>query len=99
MVPPVRAKSKAGKDAARRNSRAIQAVEDDPGAFGGARIWNDYGDEDPFRVYNEGFVDALEASGTNVSAHSWPGGHEGSYWTKHWPAYQRFYANSLAHCG
>jgi len=76
----------------------VEAVEDDPGAFGAARIWNDYGSGDPFRVYNEGFVDALEAGGTQVSAHSWPGGHEGSYWSEHWPAYQRFYANSLAHC-
>lgn len=76
----------------------IEAVKDDPDAFGTARIWNDYGNSDPFRAYNEGFVDALESGGTNVNAHSWPGGHEGSYWTEHWPAYQRFYASSLAHC-
>lgn len=77
----------------------VEAVQDDAGAFGDTRIWNDYGSEDPFRVYNEGFVDALEAGGTDVSAHSWPGGHEGSYWSSHWPAYQRFYVNALARCG
>lgn len=77
----------------------VEAVQDDAGAFGDTRIWNDYGSADPFRVYNEGFVDALEAGGTDVSAHSWPGGHEGSYWSAHWPAYQRFYVNALARCG
>jgi S-formylglutathione hydrolase FrmB len=76
----------------------VEAVQADPGAFGGMRIWNDYGDEDPFRVYNEGFVDALRAGGTDVSAHSWPGGHEGGYWDEHWPAYQRFYLNALTSC-
>ncbi|HEY5814715.1 MAG TPA: alpha/beta hydrolase-fold protein [Solirubrobacterales bacterium] len=77
----------------------VRIVQEDPDAFGDTRIWNDYGSEDPFRVYNEGFVDALEAGGTDVSAHSWPGGHEGSYWDAHWPAYQRFYVSSLDHCG
>ena len=77
----------------------VEAVQTDPGAFGDARIWNDYGDEDPFRPYNEGFVDALEAGDADLSAHSWPGGHEGGYWEAHWPAYQRFYVNALNHCG
>lgn len=76
----------------------VEAVQADPDAFGGMRIWNDYGSEDPFRPYNEGFVDALEGGGTDVSAHVWPGGHDGSYWSEHWPAYQRFYVNSLASC-
>ena len=39
-----------------------------------------------------------EAGDTDLSAHSWPGGHDGAYWNRHWPAYQRFYANALAHC-
>ncbi len=76
----------------------VGAVRDNPDAFAGMRVWNDYGDEDPFRVYNEGFVDYLRADGAEVSAHSWPGGHDGSYWNRHWPAYLRFYANSLASC-
>jgi S-formylglutathione hydrolase FrmB len=76
----------------------IEAVQNDPEAFGEARIWNDYGDEDPFRVYNEGFVDALRTGDADLTAHSWPGGHDGSYWDSHWPAYQRFYLNSLRHC-
>lgn len=77
----------------------VRMVQGDPRAFGGIRVWNDYGTEDPFRVYDEGFVSALRADGADLSAHSWPGGHEGSYWNKHWAAYLRFYANSLAHCG
>jgi S-formylglutathione hydrolase FrmB len=76
----------------------VGTVAADPGAFGSMRIWNDYGRGDPFRGYNEGFVDHLEGGGTEVSAHSWPGGHDNAYWNPHWPAYLRFYANSLAHC-
>jgi len=76
----------------------VEAVRSDPGAFGDARVWIDYGTEDPFRPYAEGFVDALRAGNADLSAHSWPGGHEGGYWDSHWPAYQRFYVNALAHC-
>jgi S-formylglutathione hydrolase FrmB len=77
----------------------IETVQDDPDAFGDARVWNDYGTEDPFRPYDEGFIDALEAGDTDLSAHSWPGAHEGGYWDAHWPTYQRFYVNALNHCG
>jgi S-formylglutathione hydrolase FrmB len=77
----------------------VETVQADPDAFGQTQVWNDYGDEDPFRVYNEGFVDALRGGGADLSAHSWPGGHEGGYWEQHWPAYQRFYVNALARCG
>jgi S-formylglutathione hydrolase FrmB len=76
----------------------VEAVQTDSNAFGDTRVWNDYGVGDPFRPYNEGFVDALEAGDARLSAHSWPGGHEGSYWDAHWPAYQRFYVNALNHC-
>jgi len=77
----------------------IGMVESDPEAFGDARVWNDYGSEDPFRVYDEGFVDALGEGNAELTAHSWPGGHEGGYWDSHWADYQRFYVNALAHCG
>jgi S-formylglutathione hydrolase FrmB len=76
----------------------VEAVQTDPDAFGDTRIWNDYGNEDPFRVYDEGFVAALEAGDADLSAHLWPGGHEGDYWDAHWPAYQRFYIKALNHC-
>lgn len=77
----------------------IEAVQGNPNAFGDMRVWNDYGEADPFRVYNEGFVDALRAGAAELSAHTWPGGHEGDYWERHWPAYQRFYVNALSRCG
>jgi poly(3-hydroxybutyrate) depolymerase len=77
----------------------VGAVRGGSDAFAEMRVWNDYGDEDPFRVYNEGFVDYLRADGADLSAHSWPGGHDSAYWNRHWPAYLRFYANSLASCG
>jgi S-formylglutathione hydrolase FrmB len=76
----------------------VEAVRADPDPFGGMRVWNDYGEADPFRVYNEGFVDHLRADGVDLSAHSWPGGHDSAYWNRHWPAYLRFYANALAGC-
>ena len=77
----------------------VGAVQADPDAFGDARVWIDYGQTDDFRPYDEGFVAAMESGDADFTAHSWPGGHEGSYWDAHWPAYQRFYVNSLAHCG
>ena len=76
----------------------VGTVAADPDAFGSMRIWNDFGSRDPFRGYNEGFVDQLEGGGTDVSSHSWPGGHDNAYWNPHWPAYLRFYASSLARC-
>ena len=77
----------------------VRMVRGNPEAFEGMRVWNDYGDADPFRAYDEGFVRYLRADGTDLSAHSWDGGHNGAYWSRHWPAYLRFYANSLASCG
>jgi len=76
----------------------VGAVQDDPEAFGDTHLWIDYGDEDPFRVYDEGFVSALEADNADLTAHSWPGAHEGGYWNSHWPAYQRFYIDALEDC-
>jgi len=77
----------------------VGMVRGNPDAFAGMRVWNDYGNADPFRVYDEGFVDYLEADGANLSAHTGNGGHDGAYWDRHWAAYLRFYANSLARCG
>ncbi|HEY5052572.1 MAG TPA: alpha/beta hydrolase-fold protein [Solirubrobacterales bacterium] len=79
-------------------NNVVAAVRADPGAFGEIPIWNDYGSEDPFRVYDEGFVEDLGAGNVDLSAHSWPGGHDDSYWNSHWHAYLRFYADALAHC-
>jgi S-formylglutathione hydrolase FrmB len=77
----------------------VETLQDDPDAFGDAKVWNDYGQTDDFRTYDEGFVEAMEAGDADFVTHSWPGGHEGSYWDAHWPAYQRFYVNALNHCG
>lgn len=76
----------------------VGEVRRDPDPFVGMRVWNDFGDEDPFRAYNEGFVEYLRADGVDLSAHSWSGGHDGGYWSRHWPTYLRFYANALANC-
>jgi len=76
----------------------VGMVRGNPDAFAGMRVWNDYGNADPFRVYDEGFVDYLEADGADLSAHTGNGGHDGAYWDRHWAAYLRFYANSLARC-
>jgi S-formylglutathione hydrolase FrmB len=76
----------------------VGTVRREADAFAGLRVWNDYGDADPFRAYDEGFVAALRADGATLSAHSWPGGHDNAYWNAHWPAYLHFYANALAHC-
>jgi poly(3-hydroxybutyrate) depolymerase len=76
----------------------VGTVQAEPDAFGDAKVWIDYGTEDPFRVYDEGFVEAMGAGDADLTAHSWPGAHEGGYWNDHWPDYQRFYVKALAHC-
>jgi S-formylglutathione hydrolase FrmB len=76
----------------------VGMIRGNANAFEDMRVWNDYGDEDPFRVYDEGFVGYLRQDGADLSAHSWQGGHDGTYWSRHWPMYLRFYANALASC-
>jgi poly(3-hydroxybutyrate) depolymerase len=76
----------------------VRTIQEEPDAFGKTKVWIDYGEEDPFRPYDEGFVAALEEGEADLSAHSWPGGHEGSYWGAHWPDYQRWYLKQLARC-
>ncbi len=76
----------------------VGTVRADPNAFGEIPVWIDYGESDDFRPYDEGFVAAVEAGEADFTHHSWPGGHEGSYWAAHWPQYLRFYTNALAHC-
>ncbi len=76
----------------------IGTVEANPGAFGATKVWVDYGETDDFHPYDETFVAAMEASEADFTHHSWPGGHEGSYWDAHWPQYQRFYVGALKDC-
>ena len=71
-----------------------------PGRFAGPRLWLDAGKSDPFQPGDKAFVAALRAKHVPISAHlTWRGGHEHSYWQRHWPAYIDFYARALAHCG
>jgi enterochelin esterase-like enzyme len=76
----------------------LAAVRADPDAFGDTRIWNDYGDEDWFVAGNAAFVSALGNGGADLTAHVWPGGHDGAYWDAHMPEYLRFYADALRAC-
>lgn len=76
----------------------LAAVREDPDAFGRAKVWNDYGDEDWFVAGNAAFVEYLQAGDVKLTAHVWPGGHDSVYWDAHFPAYLRFYTTALAHC-
>jgi S-formylglutathione hydrolase FrmB len=76
----------------------IATLRRDPGAFGPIPIWNDYGSEDPFLISDVAFDEALKGADAKLSAHSWPGGHEHSYWDRHWNSYLGFYAKALANC-
>jgi predicted esterase len=76
----------------------VGTVEEEPDAYGSTKIWIDYGEEDPFRVYDEGFVAAMEQGETPLTVHSWPGGHDGAYWGAHWIDYQRWLVKQLKRC-
>jgi S-formylglutathione hydrolase FrmB len=77
----------------------IARVRADPGAFGPIPIWNDAGKEDPFGISDVALDEALHSGGADLTAHRWSGGHDLSYWDRHWLAYLRFYARALARCG
>ncbi len=77
----------------------IETVREDPGAFGDSRVWSDTGFADPFLIGDAAFVKAVEAGDAELTARTWPGGHDLLYWDEHWDEYLRFYARSLASCG
>ena len=81
-----------------RRNDVIAAVRSDPEAFGDTALWNDVGRSDPFLPGNRSFASALRESGAEVTAREWPGGHDYTYWDRHWPDYLRFYAAALADC-
>jgi enterochelin esterase-like enzyme len=68
------------------------------GRFDRLPVWVDVGTADPFRTADTTLAQELRARHVAVTFHVWPGGHEGSYWRSHWPAYLRFYARALARC-
>ncbi|MDX6653400.1 MAG: hypothetical protein QOH18_92 [Solirubrobacterales bacterium] len=76
----------------------VGTVTEEPNTYGKTKVWIDYGEEDPFRVYDEGFVAAMDQGETAFTSHSWPGGHDGAYWAAHWPDYQRWFVKQLASC-
>jgi hypothetical protein len=42
--------------------------------------------------------DRAFAAAAGVRLRTWPGGHDGAYWNRHYRDYLRFYARVLAHC-
>ena len=72
----------------------VGAARATPGAFGGAPLWLDAGDEDPFLPGFEALRDGLRAGGIAVRGAVWPGGHDGAYWSRHWDDYLGFYADA-----
>ena len=59
----------------------------------GAPAWLDGGASDPFVT-----GDTALASVLHIRKRTWPGGHDGSYWSAHYGSYLRFYADALARC-
>lgn len=81
-----------------KRNDVIGAAVRSPDPYAGARLWLDVGSEDPFRAADTTFAEVLRAKGRRVSFHVWPGGHEDSYWERHWGSYLDFYAGALAKC-
>ncbi|HEX4466577.1 MAG TPA: alpha/beta hydrolase-fold protein [Solirubrobacteraceae bacterium] len=82
----------------------IARADGNPDAYPGpggkpSALWLDVGTLDPFRRADTRLVEELRADGRTVSFHVWAGGHESSYWHRHFAAYVRFYADALASCG
>jgi S-formylglutathione hydrolase FrmB len=73
----------------------VAVAQSQPGAFTAQPVWIDSGDEDPFRPGIEAFAAALRPA---ITAKTWPGGHDGDYWNRHWGSYLRFYARALRRC-
>jgi S-formylglutathione hydrolase FrmB len=69
-----------------------------PAKYAQQPLWLDAGTEDPFDPGDRAFVGALKATGVSVTVKRWPGGHERSYWKRHWGDYLRFYASALDRC-
>jgi enterochelin esterase-like enzyme len=59
----------------------------------GARLWLDGGTTDPFRA-----SDAVFARALGIRFRVWPGGHDRTYWRRHYRDYLGFYARALADC-
>lgn len=78
----------------------VATARSKPGRWAGPRLWLDAGRSDPFQPGDKAFVAALKAHHVPIRAHlTWIGGHNGTYWHRHWPAYLDFYASALARCG
>lgn len=77
----------------------IAAAVKNANPYPGARLWLDVGSEDSLRAANTTFAEVLRAKGRHVAFHVWPGGHEASYWERHWGSYLDFYASALHDCG
>jgi poly(3-hydroxybutyrate) depolymerase len=71
----------------------IAAARKNPRLYGDTPVWLDGGTDDPFRPADNDLARALR-----VRYHTWPGGHEHSYWSAHMPAYLGFYARALTGC-
>ena len=56
-------------------------------------LWLDSGDADPFVPGERALAAAL-----GIRKRTWPGGHDGAYWSAHLDEYLRFYAAALADC-
>jgi len=66
--------------------------------FGSSKVWIDVGTADSFYKYDKQLALGLRRDRQQVTYHFWPGGHGGTYWSRHIAQYMKFYANALAHC-
>ncbi len=69
-----------------------------PGVFSRQPLWLDAGTADPFDPGDRAFAAALRSASVPIAVHRSAGGHDGSYWHRHYDEYLRFYAAALARC-
>lgn len=69
-----------------------------PNSYGHVPIWIDIGRSDPFEDEAEELAMLIRARSTSTQFKVWAGGHDQSYWRRHFDSYIRFYTSALSAC-
>ncbi len=72
----------------------LAAAGANPNLYGRTQLWLDDGSDDSLHDGDQQLAGAL-----HIPLHTWPGGHDFTYWNAHWSNYLDFYARAFGTCG